>query len=624
MFAGNIIALIMSLVLALFYLTNRRLVITRSKYYPHSLLFLAASSLLGIAADALLSHAAHLYALCIFVLSVYYICSFLAFAYACLYLVSRILSNAKTSNYLKQSNLVVLFLGCVYLMLLLLNIPMGILFTLEGGVFVRGPLFSWDVVTDAVSLSLVLICCIRKRRFISRSLYVTLAQLFTVLTLCTVLSALLASTRLSSLMLSLVHLVLYLNFRRIYVGEHALATLSDRRGFVMDTDFSFARNTAMTLFLIRLQNTDMLKKQYGATLFYEMLYRFAIKLSGCVEYAHAYHVSDDDFVLCVPSSKKQSKDEVCGAVQLFAARGVMLGELEVKPECTVVEYTSPTSLRDAAAVYESMRSAADYALETALGYVSYFDTYAPAVQERTQMNELVRSIDREHGYTLALHPIRENGRSVLELLRARVRLSTDGGEMDAEELLRAISEAGKSHALTFFLLEEVCRMMAENPALSQLTVLIDLPFLQLADGELLHRFNEITARYRISHERIVFAISEQITLLGKEQMRAAVCTISGMGYGFDIVGFGAEGTALNVLRSLPIRRVWLAQSLVSQLGEGAISHLILLLRESGFTVALEEENETLPESLRVDFACQSALASAMTVEELLAFLNEKK
>lgn len=628
MFAGNIIAFFMTLVLDVFYLVNRRFVVTKTKYYSHSLLFLLLSSLLGITADALLLHLYHLSGLCIFVLSLYYICSLLAFSYACLYLVSRILVNSRTSNYLKQSNLVILFLVCTYVMLLLLNIPMGILFTLEDGVFTRGPLYGWDVVAYIVSLVLVLVCYFRKRRYVSRSLYLMLLQLLGVLALCITLSAILESTRLCSLMLALMHLMLYLNFRRVYIGEHALSTLSDRRGFIRDAEDFFRLARPITLFFVRLQNMDAMKAQYGSKAFYELLFRFADRLWGCVEYAHAYRVSDEGFMLITEPSKKQSKEQIVQAVSKASCQGVLIGDLEIKPDCILVEYTPNDAQSDAAAVYENALAAADYAAMCGERYISYLDTYLPAMRERAKKRDLVRYVDREHGYSVLLQPVKGAEHLSPELLRTQIKLAGDGEDLTSEALARVIEEAGKDHALTYFVLEEVCRAMAENPELSHMRALIDLPLSQLANGELLHRINEITARYRISHDNIIFRISEQITLPALEAQRDALRAICAMNYSFHIVNFGASGVGLQTMLALGARCVWLDDLLISSTDESALSHLIAWLRESGLFVALEEKasvySDALLERFKPDYLCAASYAPPMNPEELLARLKAEK
>ena len=628
MFAGNIAALLLTFVLSLFYLANRRFVVTKSKYYPHSLIFLASTAFLGIVADLLVAYLPHIDGLCLFVLSLYYLGTLLAFAYTCLYLVSRILGNAKTSNYLKQSNLVVLFLICTYVMLLLLNIPMGILFTLENGVFEKGPLYGWDVLADTMALALVVICYVRKRRYVSRSLHLTLAQLLPVLAFCIVLSALLASTRLCSMVLAFSQVLIYLNFRSTFVGERSLALLGTRVGFVRDTQFFLDRSRPIQLFLVRVQDLHSLKAQYGATLYYEILFRFASELTECVEYAHAYRISECDFLLCTIPSKKQGREQIRESVQALARAGVHVGELEIKPRCTVVEYDVLQGQQEAGAVYESMRCAADFADANTEDFISYFDTYAPAMQQRAHINDLVRFIDREHGYAITLQPVGNVAQAATDLLRARVRfLADDGVDVTPDELMRAIASAGKYHALVYFVLEEVCRTMAENPELSHMRALIDLPLPLLNDGELLHRINEITSRYRISHDRIVFAMDEAITLAEAEERRAAVRTLLAMDYGLHIVNFGVSGVNLRGLLLLTPRCVWLSDSLASSFTESSLSALVQLLHESGLTVGIDLtacEQDRVCSRGASDYYCADSFAPHMSVEDLLVYLRAKK
>ena len=209
-----------------------------------------------------------------------------------------------------------------------------------------------------------------------------------------------------------------------------------------------------------------------------------------------------------------------------------------------------------------------------------------------------------------------------------IAMCIEGKTLSSEALARVIEEAGKNHALTYFVLEEVCRAMAENPELSHMRALIDLPLSQLANGELLHRINEITARYRISHDNIIFRISEQITLPALEAQRDALRAICAMNYSFHIVNFGASGVRLQTMLALGARCVWLDDLLISSTDESALSHLIAWLRESGLFVALEEKasvySDALLERFKPDYLCAASYAPPMNPEELLARLKAEK
>ena len=628
MFVGNVIIFILCAVIALFYIANRRLVVTKTKYFSHSLFFAMASSLLGMGADLALDHSTYIHALCFFLISIYFVFSFLSFAYACLYTVSRILVHTKQDHFLKQSNLVVLFLCSAYVMLLLLNIPTGILFTLNEGVLEKGIFFAYHVIANAAALLLVLICYLRTFKTVTRSMHLVLAQLLPLLLLGVIVSAFLHPTWASNLITVLFFLFVFLNFRRTFVGEHSLATLGDRESFIVDSDYSLRRAKPLQLLFVRLEKLDDLKARYGSSLYNEILFRLAKELTECIANAHAYRVSDNGFVISSICSKKQGAAHSSAAVRALMQKGIPIGELHVDLDYIIVEYNATANETSTSDLYEKAQAAADYARESGEDYISYFDTFAPRMQQRSHMDELLRFIDPEHGYGISLLPVKSAARMDQMLVHAGASLlGKDGVLIRSPELDAAAEQAGKRHALTYFVLEQSCRAIAENPSLSHVSILLDLPTTQLADGELLHRLNEITARYRVSHEKIVFAVSEEITLCKNDVVRAAIQTISAMEYGFHIKGFGESGSSIGVLSQLPIRCVWLADSLFSSVKNSAQGHLIHLLHEIGFAVGVEgvmskEGAEDLWQ-LGADYLITDEIAP-MTLDELSVLLSPKK
>jgi EAL domain-containing protein (putative c-di-GMP-specific phosphodiesterase class I) len=172
-------------------------------------------------------------------------------------------------------------------------------------------------------------------------------------------------------------------------------------------------------------------------------------------------------------------------------------------------------------------------------------------------------VNRENGFEVWYQPIFCIENRKFCSMEALIRLiEPDGTIISPGEFIPIAEQTGMVKNMTWFVLEESCRMLQANPSLDDVSVSINLPMAQLLEDEMLERINAVVDGYGIKRRRICFEFTERAILENFEQIRKVMNRFAAEGYRFFLDDFGAGYSNFNCLFRLPFRVIKLDMHLI--------------------------------------------------------------
>jgi EAL domain-containing protein (putative c-di-GMP-specific phosphodiesterase class I) len=214
-------------------------------------------------------------------------------------------------------------------------------------------------------------------------------------------------------------------------------------------------------------------------------------------------------------------------------------------------------------------------------------------------------------------------------MEALIRLrDTDGKLISPAEFIPLAEQTGLISSVTWFVVEDGCRILKNNPDFSDVSVSINMPQTQLLEKGFIPRFTGIVDQAGIDHNRICIEFTEREMLENFEQTLVIMEELTQDGFRFFLDDFGVSYSNFNCLLQLPFRVIKLDPCLVNRGKDGRADYTTLhtltnLFHSMDLTVIAEgAENEEEVQQLTnqgVDRIQGFALARPMPVEKLVEF-----
>ncbi|MBR2612935.1 MAG: EAL domain-containing protein [Clostridia bacterium] len=629
-FVSDYFAIVIGIVLIWFYFVNLRLPSRQAVIFAQSLVLSVVTSLFGILSDIVTKLPTHNHAFCILSLSLYHIIEYLAMAWVSLYLMNKILEHTNEKKCVRVASWMTAILAIIYAVLLIVNVNTGIVFKIEDGIHSRGPLIYFAYVADVLLFFMTILCYVRNRRIVSNSLTRALRHTLPLIAFSIIVQLVFEDVMLSGFIIVVINMVIYLNFQKKRLGEHVLTALDDRSKFFQDLNLLLKRHRPRQLFLINLKNFSVVNQKFGHQFGDEVLFVFARSLTSQFVKASAYHMNGTVFALSLPYVDKVKLQENTEKLQDLLDTGIRVGDRRIDLDYVCVEYILSGIEKEPHELFDSMEYTGSVAYNRGEHFVCYDEAYAKEMQNRARLITLLSTIDSAHGYEVFYQPIRDIRKNAYASMEALIRLrDANGSLVSPAQLIPIAEETGKIHNITWFVLEEVCRTLNQNPIFADIHVSINISMTQLLDKGFLHRINEIVDSYRIAHSRIVFEITERVMLENLEDTEAVMKAISSMGYAFYLDDFGAGCSNFSTLLQLPFKcikldRAFLANTMQGNVRTGIVRHLCEMFHDAGLSVTAEgaecaEDVATLVEC-GVDSIQGYYFARPMPLNTLIEFL----
>ena len=635
-FLADYIAIGLVIVLSLFYFEKRtswRYMSAANKYYVTCLALTALTAITDLCSGWLINHADAPLWLNMAINTMYFLVNIVATSAFALFLFTKLLEHAQDSHCMTYARRGLVILFALYLVLVCSNFWTGALFYFdEQGQYCRGPFNAAGYVVTILQMALVTICYFRNKKNASRPVRQALLQTFPVIVLCIIIQRTFPEVMLNGFLMSMVALVLFLSFQGQRQGVHSLTELNDRRRFFKEIERRITRKLPFRVFLINIKNYGNINQKYGHLFGDELLYQFAFALEKLFKESVAFHMNGTVFALVLPSATQTVAEEQCGILLDFLEHKIVCRSEEVPLEYVLVEYTADGNEVSAAEFYEKLEYAATNAYQAKHKYTRYAPEMGVKMERDRYLQERLQTIDRAAGYEVWYQPVKCLRTGKFRSMEALIRLREENGSLiSPAEFIPLAEQTGRISSVTWFVLEEVCKLLATTPELRDVSVSVNMPMPQLLERGFVPRLNSIVDRAGISHRSICLEFTERAILENFEKTKDVMEQLTKDGYRFFLDDFGTGYSNFNCLLQLPFQIIKLDACLVKQNSDGShnygmVQTLTKLFHDMDLLVIAEgAETEAEVSALAekgVDRIQGFALARPMPVPALLEFFRE--
>lgn len=216
-----------------------------------------------------------------------------------------------------------------------------------------------------------------------------------------------------------------------------------------------------------------------------------------------------------------------------------------------------------------------------------------------------------------------------DIAEALLRLSDySGTPISPGEFIPLAEETGLIDEMSWIVLEKVCRLLGENPALEVESISINLSMQQFLDLHICQRITACLQRYQVPPDKLKIEITERVIAYDLPYIRSVMDRIAQVGIGFYLDDFGIGYSNFSSIMHLPFECVKLDRSLfdkllVSKKDRTIVQTMIELAHSVGFQVVSEgietQQQADLLMVLGTDRIQGYHYARPMAEKEFLAF-----
>lgn len=425
------------------------------------------------------------------------------------------------------------------------------------------------------------------------------------------------------------------NFR--LANLDSLTGLPNRRQFFAQLDEEFvaaqAQGYRLAVGVLDLDGFKPVNDMYGHAVGDKLLIAVGKRLADACGEAHVARLGGDEFALIV----KQVDDEVllkqgekiCAALR----RTFELTEASVQISGSVGFTVFPELASNATDLFEQ----ADYALyhgkRTSRGNAVLFSTEHEAeIHRNGRIERALRAADLGKELAMVFQPIVDARTEKTIGFEALARWNSPTlGHISPDQFIPVAERAGIVSRLTRVLLEKALAAAAHWP--DDIRLSFNLSNHDISSPAGVIRIMGIILKSRVDPGRIDFEITETAIMRDFEQARVAINTFKAFGCSISLDDFGTGYSSLSQLHALPLTKIKIDRSFVTQLHERPASYkivksLIALSRDMGLGCVIEgvETAEELAALLQLGgFEIQGYYYSRPLPEsELAAYLDAER
>ncbi|WP_323762588.1 putative bifunctional diguanylate cyclase/phosphodiesterase [Maricaulis sp.] len=362
----------------------------------------------------------------------------------------------------------------------------------------------------------------------------------------------------------------------------ALTGLPNRRSFFLALDEHLDRlRTHGEPFILGLVDLDGFKPvndTYGHAAGDEMLKTVADRLRDIADEAVIpARLGGDEFALiaATPCPRNETALQLGHRVEAALSQPYDLGEYTCKASGSVGLLICDDPEVSAQELMERADHALYFAKRALQGKAVLFN--AALEQEMTassQLDKALRRCDHEAEFSVNFQPQYDLAKSRITGFEALARWeSPELGSVSPDVFIPAAERAGLIRNLTQTLLAKALREMATWP--DDLTLSFNLSAHDLMSPQAMDSLLETVRASGLPASRIEFEITETAMMSDFNQARLAIDRISAAGHSIALDDFGVGYSSLQYLQQLPVSKLKIDRSFVSQMLEDSSSFKIV-------------------------------------------------
>ena len=550
-----------------------------------------------------------------------------------LYLVCKITEHFFAEETLKFAKISLFITYSVLFLTVIFNLPFGYVFYVnEDGIYTEGVIHYLPYLFVFPQIATVAMYCVMYRKKLTKSIRRALIESLVPIVFVAILKLLYSEISIFVLTVTLIELIFFLNFQHQRMGINGITKLHDGRSFFNEINRRINQKEPFKAYLVSIRNLGIIKQNYGHKTGDELLYQFAFALERAFPDASVFHMYGTNFTLVARDG--ENSDEIKDRLIAQLNRGVTYMKNQLAIDYIIAEHTWQEDEAKADTFYEKLEHALTIAKETKQKYIVYtLDLEIARLRKKYLINRMEK-ISTDEGFEIWFQPIYSNAKEAFSSMEVLLRLKEKSGSfISPAEFIPIAEKTGQIIPITWFVIEETCKALAENPALDGIRASINLPMLHLINPNFEDKLNCIVDGYGIPHDRISFEFTERVILDDLDVAEKNMRKLADTGYTFYLDDFGVGYSNFNCVLRLPLKTVKLDMSLTSTVeklkeNNNLVCILTDLFHDMGLNVVAEgaetAEQVELLKNYGVDGIQGYYFAKPMPIAKLNDFLKKNK
>lgn len=567
--------------------------------------------------------------------SLYFVSNVVTTSAIARYLFVRILEHTHRRHCMRNASIALASILSVYILIVLVNLWTGILFYFDDqGNYIRGPLNAIGYFFTLLQMVFVLICYFRNKKTANRLMRRVLINIFPVVPVCILIQRMFPEIMLNSILIAFADVVIFMTFMSQRPGVHFLTELNDRYRFFEHVNHLISKQEPFHVFLINLKNFGSINNKYGHVIDDECLYQFAFSLERKLWEGLSFHMNGTTFAVVLPYVSQTDEERHSGILLDYIEHGINFGEYHIDVDYLVSQYISDGSEMTATDIYEIMEHSVAKCSSMNLRYIHCDREIRIELERKRYLRERLSTIDTAHGFEVWYQPIKCLATGRFCSMEALIRLREPNEKLiSPAEFIPIAEQTGQIRSITWFVLEEVCKMLKQRPEMGQVSVSINLPMTQLLDKGFIPRFLGVVDQAGVDRRRICIEFTERTILENFSQTLSIMNELNEAGIRFYLDDFGVGYSNFNCLLQLPFQIIKIDAGFIRNRNENGrnfttVRALTRIFHDMNLTVVAEgaetqDEVDALTD-IGVDRIQGFVFARPMPLKELLLFYGDKE
>lgn len=549
-----------------------------------------------------------------------------------LYLIYKVTEHIFTEKQMLVYKVALSSIFSAALLVIILNIPFGYIFTAENGAYIKGAAFFLPYLFILPHIAVVFICCVKYRKNLSKNVRTALIESVPAVLFCFIIKLLYDNVLIALLSVTFIELIFFLNFLNQRIGVNTLTKLNDSRRFITEITKRIHAESPFKAYVMEIENIGLIGQNYGHKAGNEVLYLFGFSLEKLFSEAIAFHLGGSTFALVLPYNEELADEQNEKLIGLLETN-IRYMNSEIDLDYVIAEHVWQDE-PNADVFYEKLEYAIEIGRTTKQRYVKYTPELEAARLRKKYLIDRMQEVSAEAGFEPWFQPIYNSQKKAFCSMEVLLRLKEKSGSyISPAEFIPLAEKTGQIVPITWFVIKETCKILSKNPILDGIRASINLPMFHLVDESFEGQLNEIVDGYGISHDRISFEFTERVILDELDVAEKNMRRLKNSGYSFYLDDFGTGYSNFNCVLRLPFETIKLDMSLTSTAQKlrdnyGLVNVLTDLFHDMGLNVVAEgaetAEQVDLLHSYGVDNIQGYYFAKPMPLEKLKAFLTDRK
>ena len=481
------------------------------------------------------------------------------------------------------------------------------LFTVENGIYTRGPLNAVGYASVGIEILLLVVCYFRNRKYIGASLTRLIEMLPIAISVLICIQLVNRDIMMNGIISAMANLILFIISQSSRMEQDSATELKNRSACIADINGKIRKGVSFQFITVNLKDFTSVNRKFGHTAGDEFLYQLSRYLEMTFREGRVYRVGGVEFVILLPFVSAEYAAHCCEEIYKRFQNKWQVQDAEYVFRVGICDMICEDKTQSAAHLIEQMQFAQSIVKEEKDSCILHFDEGVKEHLERRKY--LIRRMKRamkEDGFEMYFQPIYSWKDDAFLSMEALLRLrDADGTLISPAEFIPVAEEVGIIDEIGWIVLDKVCAFMSRHPDLEIRMVSVNMSMQQFMDRGFAKKVETCLRKYGVSPERIRIEITERMISENPQRTKETLRQLTEKGIQFYLDDFGMGYSNFAGVLSLPIETIKLDLTLVQGAFESkrkllVLENLVAMLRKAGYSVVAEGiETEEQANTLRI-------------------------